>query len=105
MKNEKREAKYNPMSHGGLNPTKTAGAAKRSGGSMLESSVSGVKLPGKAPVGGMGGKSPSADAPAAQAARAGHIASSGQARGGPRSQSSKTNTPSGGTGGGKRGRK
>ena len=54
-----RDAKYNPMSHGGLNPTKTGGRSMRSAGGMLESNVSGSKLSGKAPRAGMGGKSPS----------------------------------------------
>lgn len=75
--------------------SKVANASKSAPPSSLQSNVSGTKLPGTSPKGGMGGKSPTADKHAAQAAKAGMIKTSGQARGGPRQMSSAVSTPKG----------
>jgi len=85
------------MSTGGLNRTKMAGASQGSGGSRLESNVSGREFPGKAPRAGAGPKSPSAKKPAQQAATAGRITTAGQARGGPNQMSDAVATTDSGT--------
>lgn len=62
-----RKAKYNPMSTGGLNPTKTCGKGAQ-GAKGAQSNVSGHAPPGTMPAGGEGGVSPTAEAAADKAA-------------------------------------
>ena len=73
--------------------SKVANASKSASPNALQSNVSGHKIPGKGSTGGSGGKSPTANKHAAQAAKAGMIKSAGQARGGPRQMSSAVGTP------------
>lgn len=73
--------------------SKVANASKSAPPNSLQSNVSGTKLPGISPKPGMGGKSPTANKHAAQAAKAGMIKTTGQARGGPRQMSSAVSTP------------
>lgn len=87
-----------PGPRGGLSPKKMAGTAQSGGAAGLTSNVSGHKFAGRPPSGGPGGKSPTAAKIGKQAAKAGRIATSGQARGGPQSQGGESNQPSSGLG-------
>lgn len=87
-----------PGPRGGLSPKKMAGAAQSGGAAGLKSNVSGHKFPGGPSKAGPGGKSPTAAKIGKQAAQAGRIATTGQARGGPQSQGGQTNNPASGLG-------
>lgn len=62
-----RKCKFNPMSTGGLKPTKTCGKGAQ-GSKGVKSNVSGHAPPGGMPTEGEGGVSPTANAKANEAA-------------------------------------
>jgi len=62
-----KHAKFNPMSTGGLSPTKKSGKGAQ-GSKGVKSDVSGHAPPGGTPSGGEGGVSPTAASAADQAA-------------------------------------
>lgn len=89
------------MSDGGLEAGRMGGKSMSAPPSALDSDVSGNMMTGKAPKTGAGPDSPSVMTPANQAAKAGRISTSGQARGGPQQMSDAVGTPGSGTKAGK----